>query len=198
MKFNTRFVVLAALVGALLVGWTARTAVSQGAPTDRVGYLDIVKVYKEYRKQADTEERFVQETKAFEDQLRSRAGEIEKRAEGLQTLNADSAEYKALLREVRRAQFDLKMDQELFQEDVARRAQEQEKRIYKEITLEAQAYAERANLSAVHLWRPLDEAFESGADLEILIGTRTVVYRHPGLDITDAVVRALNAALPPR
>lgn len=198
MKLTPRIAAVVLAVTALVVGWSARSAVSQStAPTDRVGYLDIARVYKEYRKQGDTESRFRRESESLQDQLRKRAAELEKDASKLQTLNPESADYQRLMREVELRKYQIELDQKLAQNDMARRASAQERRIYKEICLEAQAYAERNNLAAVHVWRPVDDALDSGADLELTIATRTVIYGHESLDITDAVVRALNAALPP-
>ena len=69
--------------------------------------------------------------------------------------------------------------------------------IYREICNEVRVQAEQRGLASVFAYDPLPPGFETRMNALTVIQNRDVLWADSRLDITSAVVDALNAQLPP-
>ena len=190
---------LLAVLGALLLGALGTVTLSQETPPpSRVAFCDVQRVFEEYRKRKDVEERLNAQIEALQNRFKQMGVEIEQQSEQLKTLNPGSDEYIALERDVDKARYLLKRDREVESRRLERQMNKERALIYKEICREAQALGEGRGHAAVLLWVPLGAEFDKGeVDLSAMMATRTVLWRDDRLDVTDDLIQTLNASLPP-
>ncbi len=188
-----RFPLLAVVV-AVIGGAGAAGALSQQEPLpSQIGYLDVGRTWTEYRKRSDIEKRLNEEAQKIENVFSQRRREIEELKEQANTLNPESEEFQDLARDIDVKTFLLKRDHEAALVAIDHEARRQKGLLYREICLEAGAYAEANGLAAVDLWDPLKADFAERGDLELVMNTRTVLWRSDRLDITDDIIQVLNS-----
>jgi Skp family chaperone for outer membrane proteins len=188
-----------AAFAALFLGSFAASNLFSGpqqAPV-QLGFLDVNKAFSEYRKFNDIGVKMKAKVEAIQQALKQRQAQIEQSASKLDTLNQDSDEYQALLRQVQIDRYTLDLDKKAEQNKLDAELNRQRALIYKEITFEAQSYGAEHGLAAVLLYEPPDEDLGTMRDLGLYMGTRTVLCRDESLDVTKDVVTRLNALLPP-
>lgn len=188
---------LVAVVAAVIGGMGAAGALSQQVPLPtQIGYIDVGRAWTEYRKRGDIEKKLNEDAQTIENAFTKRREEIEELKEQIATLNPNSDEFQNLAREIDVKTFLLKRDHEAALVGIDREARKKKGLLYREICLEAGAYAEANGLAAVMLWDPLKQDFAERGDLELVMNTRTVLWRSDRLDITNDVIEVLNSSLP--
>jgi Skp family chaperone for outer membrane proteins len=186
---------LAALV-ALLAGSlvSATTALSQDKPAPvRLGFLDVRGAFEKYKKREEVEKQLRTKTDALEARFRQEQARIDQTAEKLNTMNEGTDERAQLERQIGIDRNTLDLDKKIEARKLQIEARRKEALLYKAICLEAQALAQERGLAGVLLFTPLDTDFERKSDLDIFMGTRTVIARDESLDVTADVVQRLNA-----
>lgn len=188
-----------AITLTLLAGsFGAGAFLSQEKPLpNQVAYVDVGKVFENYRKREQVEDRINDEAEALEKRFKDRKGAIDEAEDAIALLNPRSEEYAVKDREIGTMRFQLKWDQEHESARLQDRARREKALLYKEITLEIAAYGEEHGLAAVHLFVPVTDEIENLRDLNLVTSTRTVLWHDDRLDVTDALVEQLNAQLPP-
>lgn len=188
-----------AVLCSLVLGVVAATTVhSQNQPTPtQVGFVDVERVLQEYRKRQSVEKELSQRAEQLKTDFKRRRNEIEAKRDKLATLAEGSEEYLQLEREVDIDLLTWKRDQEF--EDRKLKA-EQNRRIgmlYRELCAEVRAQAEQRGLAAVYAWDPLPAGFETKMNTLAVIERRDVLWADGRLELTNQVIDALNAQLPP-
>jgi len=188
----------AAFTAALLVGALgARPVLSQSIPEPtRVGYLNVKRVFEEYWKRENIEQNLRARTDALEARVKQGKQRLEELGEALNTLNQETEEYRSRQREIEMLRFQVKLDQEDEMRRIQREARRQEALLYKDVVREAQAFGESRGYAAIQIYAELPPGFENEADLDLVVATRTVLWRDERLDVTGQVLEFLNAGRP--
>jgi Skp family chaperone for outer membrane proteins len=189
----------AAALAALFFGSFGATALfsaDEPIPT-RLGFIDVKKVFDGYRKPKEIERSLKDKSDALGAKLQQRKDAITQEAQQLNTLNPGTPEHDALERRIQLAQDELEYDRKAQARSLQTEARRKELMIYREICNEAEACGAQKSLAAVFLHIPIDAEFERRDNLDLLMGTRTVLCRSDALDVTAEVIERLNASLPP-
>lgn len=191
--------ILTAALAAFVLGGGAATVLSQQEPAPlKVGYLDLSRVFDQYRKREQVEGELNARTDALEEKFKGLKAELEGKVEELRTLNPDSEAYAAKRREIELQQMAVEYDRKQALKSIDREARRQKALLYKEICEEAGAWGEEHGLAAVYLWVPLGQEFVERGDLDLITSTRTALWVDGRLDVTGDVVQHLNASLGPK
>lgn len=186
---------------AVLGSSQAQDSAPPAEPT-RVACVDIVRAYNEYQRQIDinTEMEEVQERLKLEN--RERLERIDQLQTALAALDPADPNYRKKQDELLRQQVAYRNWSDLIQASLARELSVWTGRMYQEITNKTAQIAEERGIELVLY---LDGQFIPMADdadaVREQIRSRRVLYAAPELDLTDAVITAINAqyrALPPQ
>jgi len=192
-----RFPYLPALAALALGSAAAVTTLAQQQPTPptRVAFIDLGKAYDTYRKYGTTMESLGATTKDMRTSLQKRRKAIEDEVDQLNVFNPGTPQYVELDRKIALDKYAYEFDQKGMRDQFEEERRKRLWALYKEISLEAEAYGAEHGYAAVELFLPLD--FDFGGDPTLFALTRAVVWRDPQLDITKDIVERLNAQLPP-
>lgn len=186
-------------IGSLVLGIAAsRTVLSQQAPVPtQAAWVDVERVMTEYRKRTLVGGELEKRRDQLNQQFKQRRLQIEEKRDKLATLAPDGEEFLRLERELDLEMLAFKRDKEF--EDARLGAEQSQKlgMIYREVCNEARAQAEQRGLAAVYSYQPLQQGFEKRSGVLSLIANRDILWADGRLDLTDAIVKALNAQLPP-
>ena len=183
-----------ALVLALAAGaFGSRALLSQDTPLPtKIGYVDLTRVFDGYDLRAEIEKRINEKGEAVDKAVQAGKEEIEKAEDAIALLNPRSEEYAAKDREIAMMRYMLKWDQESQFKRLEVEARQEKAMLYKKISTQIQTYCESNGFAGVHLYVPVPEDLEDLKDLNLITSTRTVLWHDERLDLTDAIIEALN------
>lgn len=168
MKHATSWIVIAGLmVGGLAAGPAAPAA----AEAQKIGFVDIARVFDEYQRTKESDKALEAKSKEKETELKGRVDELKKLREGMELLSDKAKEERQ--KQVEDKSDELQRFQLAAQNELRRQRDAIARDILKEINDTVQAYAKA-----------------QGYDL--MLNERTLVYGAPNLDLTDAVLKQLN------
>lgn len=178
-------------VGALLLADVGRTE-ERPVPL-RLGFLDVRQVFAAYGKRREVEADLKRRTDALAVLFERRDAEIHDAEHRLEALSQDGEERRSLDRQIRLDRCALEIDRATQQRVLQAEARATEAALYAEISQAAKACADERGLAAVFLFSPLAPGFETKSDLDVFMGTRTVLAHDASLDVTADVIARLNA-----
>jgi Skp family chaperone for outer membrane proteins len=180
--------VLAAAVFALL----PRNATSQGAPPSRIAFVDVARIFKDYKRASEVQQETRTEIQKVEAQLRERFEALKKMRDDLDLLVPGTPEYEQKKRDVDFEAFKLEDEEKQVKQKILENAVKKMNLVYTEIRREAENFALRNNLEAVFMMNDQEIDARSLEELQVLIASRPVLYREKARDVTDAVLQVLN------
>lgn len=176
---------------------SAQPVLSQQTPEPtKIGFLNVRRVFQEYWKRQSIEDSLKARSTALDARAKEGKARLQSMAEALATLNKDSDEYRAKVREIELARFEMELGQKEEANRIERDARRQEALLYKDIVRECQAFGESRGYASIQMFAPIDENFERIQDLDVVIATRATLWRDDRLDVTQQVLDFLNAGKP--
>ena len=112
----------------------------------------------------------------------------------LKTRNPESSDYDRLARELTEKAIMLKAKDKFFQQDIMTRQERWTENAFKQVLAAAEKVAKDKGVDIVLAKEDYQWPTRSANELASVIQTSTVLYGAAGLDITDAVLSAWNAA----
>ncbi|MCU0725912.1 MAG: OmpH family outer membrane protein [Planctomycetes bacterium] len=183
---------LVALVAAVLVLWLPGDASSQGVPASRLAFVDVARVFKEYKRASDVQQETRVEIQKVELQLRERYEKLKKMRDDLDLLVPDTKEFNEQKRALDFEAFQLEYEEKQQKQAILANAVTKMNRVYTEIRREAENFALRNNLEAVFMMNDQEIDARSLEELQVLIASRPVLYREKARDVTDSILSVLN------
>ena len=162
-----RFVVVTASV----IGLAAGQAVPSAAAVQKIGFVDIARVFDDYQRTKTSDKDLEAKSKAKEAELKGRVEELKNLRDGLELLSDKAKEERQ--KQVEEKSDELQRFQLAAQNELRRQRDGIAREILKEIHDTVQAYAKA-----------------QGYDL--MLNERTLVYGSDELDLTDAILKQLN------
>ena len=162
-----RFGLLVALM--VVSGWAAPGA---GADGEKIGYVNLAKVFDEYQRTKESETGLEQRGKQRQAQLEAQFNELKKLREGLELLNDQSREAKA--RELEEKSDEFKRQKTRAERELVTQRNQIAKQILDEIQQTVTDYAKTNGFAMV-------------AD------QRSLLYGQESLDLTDEILQLLNS-----
>jgi Skp family chaperone for outer membrane proteins len=187
---------LLAIAAAVIGGFAAVPAESQGTQPYQPGFLDVRRVMQDYKKREAVEKDLKGKADQVEKQIRDARLAIEAKGDKLQTLNPESEEAVLLDREISMAAQALKSEGDWQGRRLEREKNFRYAQIYNEVAYEVRLQAESRGLAMVIVNDPLPAGWEKTSDFMAVLRGRAVLYADSRLDLTQGVIDALNAKLP--
>lgn len=192
MKSLFSILPVVALAAAVLVLWLPGDASSQGVPASRVAFVDVARVFKEYKRASDVQQETRLEIQKVEGQLRERYESLKKMRDDLDLLVPDTKEFNEQKRAIDFEGFKLEYEEKQQKQAILANAVTKMNRVYTEIRREAENFALRNNLEAVFMMNDQEIDARSLEELQVLIASRPVLYRDKSRDVTDSILSVLN------
>lgn len=157
----------------------------------KIGLVDMARVFKEYGKFTSLREELQAEMVAMQDEAKSIKAQVNKLAEQMKQLNADSPEYRAIEEKIAKQTSEFEARMRLKQRDLARREAEIFETVYMEASDVVKQYAEYYKFTIVMRFN--SESIDSDNPQKLANGlNKLVIYHRPQDDITDPVIEYLN------
>lgn len=180
-----------ALLAAFVAG--GRIAVSQAVtPAARVAFVDVAEIFQKYKKSNDIQQQTQAAIRQVEADLKKQFDELKKVRGDLDLLVPGTPEYTAKNREVDFGAFKLEYAEKEAKQAILAAAVRKMNLVYVEVRNEAENHARRNGLHAVFMYNAQQIEARSLEELQILIASRPVLYRDSMMDITQAVLDALQ------
>lgn len=164
------------------------------APTGRIGWVDVVRIFNGYQRQIDLQVQLEEADNQLRAQGERRRLEIEQLQTQLSAMQIDDPAYGPRRNRLDQLQFEIRTWSELARSQMGRELGAWTGRIYEEIM---QATAEVAQQQRFDLVLYKDEfvpAFDNPEAIREQIRTRKVIYGSERVDLSQAVLERLNAA----
>ncbi len=187
------------LIAGLTLGGGSRvllgsTAAGMQAGGGRVAVIDVVRAFNEYQRQKDLEAELQELKQKLQAEQEQRRGRIEAMQATLDAMDQNDPTYAEKMRELLAEQIELKNWMDLAQADMQREIGVWTARVYQEIVTASQQVAEARGFDLVLAHEPFKPAGIDPETIRQQIRSRKVVYAADKVDITDAVLEALNKA----
>ncbi len=189
---NSAIPAIAILVAAVAFS-VARPAASQNAPSGKIAFVDVARVFKEYKKAGDVNQMTRTEIQKLEAELRGRFEELKKLRDDLDLLVAGTPEYTQKKQTVDFESFRLEYEEKTRKQAIMDGAMKRLNLVYREIRTEAENYALRNGLEAVLMFNDQEVEARSPEELMVIIASRPVLFREKARDITDSILQILNS-----
>jgi Skp family chaperone for outer membrane proteins len=190
---------VAALGAGIVLG--AAGFLGAEAPCTPVAFVDINKVFKSYSRAARVQQEMLTEMEKSRAELSQREADLRKEMGDLEArFDPGTKEFEQGLKEIDARANSLKYDMKAADRITNRRQVKEMDAIYKEICAEAQRIAESKGCACLFNLDTEPITVENrgqviqGSDLKLQMNLRTAVWAKGELDITRAVVAALEAA----
>jgi Skp family chaperone for outer membrane proteins len=197
MKIPLAPTVLLALCAAGFGAFAAVRAESQQANPVQLGFVDVHRVLREYKRRDAIEKDLVVRAEAAKKELKEKQAKLDERSEQFQTLAPDAPELAQAERELGQGAAALKWEGEFQSRRFERERNQLFSQLYNEIGYEVRVQAENRGLAAVFVNDPLPPGWEKNSDFLSVLRGRSVLWADGRLDLTQSVIDALNAKLPP-
>jgi Skp family chaperone for outer membrane proteins len=175
-------------------GTGARPQAAPGAGS-RVAMVDFNNVFKNHNRFKALRDQMRNEIDQAEVRVRSQNAEIQKLVEKLKTLKVGSPDYTELEEKVQTQRAMLQIDMRKQQKDFVLNEARIYHDVYKEIEEELNYLCQRYAIDVV-LRINSDKMDATNPDSVMMYISRPVVWHNPQLDITQAVIDALNRSNP--
>ncbi len=177
------------LLGVLVAGWVLSAASAAWA---QIAVLDLRYVFDNHQRYKQQVEQLRQRVQAAEAELNKQREHLRKLVRERDKYKVDSAQYKQLDAEIARMRANVEAQFRLQQKDFLREEARIQLQIYNEIQAEVRAFAQRHRLTLVIQFNGRQPKNATPREVVRYVN-RLVVYHHPGIDITQQIVQALNA-----
>ncbi len=177
------------LLGVLVAGWVLSAASAAWA---QIAVLDLRYVFDNHQRYKQQVEQLRQRVQAAEAELNKQREHLRKLVRERDKYKVDSAQYKQLDAEIARMRANVEAQFRLQQKDFLREEARIQLQIYNEIQAEVRAFAQRHRLTLVIQFSGKQPKDATPREVVRYVN-RLVVYHHPGIDITQQIVQALNA-----
>jgi Skp family chaperone for outer membrane proteins len=164
----------------------------KGSPT-KIGFANIKNIIDQYKRTLTLEkdiDRFREEESDKTEQLRKR---VKEKRDELKMLNQGSRLYYETWKEIRKLELDINFQDEALKGDLQLRLLKATKDVYEDILKEIQDYAGKNDYLVIFKVESGDLESESKAELILRINSRGVLYYAPSLDISEEIIKSLNA-----
>jgi Skp family chaperone for outer membrane proteins len=161
--------------------------------TLRIGAVRIRTVFKDCKKNGEHQKQLTAEQNRIIAELEKLSKEIEALKADLMTRKPDSSDHLDLTLQIMDKQAQLGARKEFYQQQIMLKDQRWTEQLYKEILEAVEQVAKTKGLDVVLAKEELDFPTESQTELMLAIRTHKLLYSADGLDITQDVVKLLNA-----
>ncbi len=164
-----------------------------GQGPDRIGFVDVKRVFEQCRKTGDREQAIRQQYVATNEDLRKRKRDLENENDNLVLYGGmDRRKLREDERKIALAEFEIRFGVEWLEEKVKNDLEIATEEIYAEIMTLIGRYADENGYRAV--FRVDEEELQSFSrdELKLKIHTRTVLYHLKADDLTEALILCVN------
>jgi Skp family chaperone for outer membrane proteins len=158
-----------------------------------IGVVSIRKIFRDCKKTAQYRVQANAERQQLEAELTKLNNEIKAQREGLKTLKIGSENYLAQVKELLEKQANLQAQQEFHKQQLAIKEQQLTEDIYKDILRITGEIARQKGLDLVLEASEPDLPASNPTELELSMGTHKLLYGGGCVDITDDVIKKLDA-----
>ncbi|MEM0915446.1 MAG: OmpH family outer membrane protein [Planctomycetota bacterium] len=192
MKLGHVTMLLAALA-VVGLGWTAvRGQAGQATPT-AVAVVDVEQVFQSLKAQTEFEADIQRQREALAQEAQSKQASAQAIQDDLEMLTAGTPAYDEKQALLERAAIDLQVWQRYEEVKLARQAQTQIERLYRDVVDAIERIATESGYDVVLLEQER-ESLQAENIQQLLgqIGTRKVLFAASKVDLTDTVIRRMN------
>ncbi|MEM9252046.1 MAG: OmpH family outer membrane protein [Planctomycetota bacterium] len=192
MKLGHVTMLLAALA-VVGMGWTAvRGQAGQATPT-AVAVVDVEQVFQSLKAQTEFEADIQRQREALAQEAQSKQASAQAIQDDLEMLTAGTPAYDEKQAQLERAAIDLQVWQRYEEVKLARQAQTQIERLYRDVVDAIERIATESGYDVVLLEQER-ESLQAENIQQLLgqIGTRKVLFAASKVDLTDTVIRRMN------
>ncbi|MBN2584855.1 MAG: OmpH family outer membrane protein [Planctomycetes bacterium] len=185
-------------IAILMVGLVALLVGANGGKPEpsRVAVCDLAKVVDDYKRVQSLQDDLAQQEKSRVEEVKRRSDVIEMMAKQMDDLKEGSEDRKKLEETAWEKMYELKAYRETEQGRLQRKSRDGLLSCYEEIMAQISRHAESNGIDLVVYKEQLDPLLKTAQntqELKSMINSRRVLYNSAALDITDAVIAALNA-----
>jgi len=187
--------VLASLAMALTSydGYAAdKTVVAKASP--RIGVVNLRTIFQKNKLNEDFDAKLEQEKNKTMAEVEAITKKIEDMKAEMKTRTVGSNDYMGLMSQVLEQQGMLQAKKEFFQQSMEARQQRFTEDLYMKAKEAIADYAAKNGYDLVLVKDEIQFPAASPNDLMLALSTRKVLYSSPELDITDAILEAVNAS----
>lgn len=168
------------------------TAPADAALPLKIGVVNIKTVFDKYNKTADYDKLIEREKKSMQAKLDELIKEVETLKEEIEVLDQNSE-----LRAEKELRYKNKVNEYQIRVEAGNKALQKKHgentvKIYIDIKAAIDTYAKENNYTLIFKADPLLTDDSKVADADVQVNIRAVLYWHPSLDITSAVIKVLN------
>lgn len=181
-------------VGLLLSVALYVVAAPTGVPEPaRIGVVDFNRFLDGYDKMKDADAQFIATQKALGEEAKKRATEIQQLDATLAMHTPGSDAYAKTEKDIRQKKAEYDTWSKMKTAELLDRERDVVRSLYLDVEKASADYARANRLSLVLKTDKADLSATSVSDLHLLLKMKQVLYYSPDVDITDAVLAALNA-----
>jgi len=169
------------------IGWAKVKGSSE------IGVVDMRRVFQECKRNAKYREQATKEQNRAITELEKLSKEIEADRLGLRTLKSDSSDYMSAVKALLTKQASLQAQQEFYKQQLELKDQRWTEQLYQDTLNIIEKLSERKSLVLVLEKSAPEFPSPTASDLMMAIRTHKVLYSGNGLDLTDEVIRKLDA-----
>jgi len=191
-------VVLAAIIGtpcALAAEETktpAGDAAAPAAPAFKIGYVDISRVWSEYRRRGDFDNDYKALRVELANQDRTRTDEIARYSTQIDKLAMGTPERLELEEKAKTAVKEAEDFRRKGTEELNGKFVSMLNRLFDEVLREIEAVAKEGNYDLIIKDQTPDPNVNNRTDAVLQLGQRVVLYAKPEYDLTSVVIKRLN------
>lgn len=159
----------------------------------KIGFANIKTVIDNY-KRTKTLEGDIQEYQQKEgDKIEASRKMLKDKRDQLKMLQRGTRMFNETWKEARRLEMDINYQEESLKEDLQLRLLKATRDVYEDIVREIQEFAKAKGYTAILKVEAGELESESKAELILRINSRGVLYFDPALDVSEEIVKSLNA-----
>lgn len=195
MKKNLNYALILVVGCALLAGWFVGAGHAADKPTPltaKVAVIDIVKVFNEYQRTKEINERLNKEQVDLQNQRKLKIDRVDALKAQLDNLNPDSPDYYKRQKELLSLSIELKNFTDLTAESIKTEFRVHTEDIYKEMLKAIEAVAKEQGYDLVLYQDTMEIHGDSFPALLEKIRERKVLYSAKQIDLTQTVLDYIN------
>ncbi|MCH7870115.1 MAG: OmpH family outer membrane protein [Planctomycetes bacterium] len=186
---------LMTLTAGLLISIAVGSMVTpNGQAGTRVATIDVVLIVNEYQRQKDLSEEMLRLQQALSAESETRTQKIDAAQAELNAFNPTDPAYKKTMQDLFAMRIDYKNWHELKQAMMTGEVAVWTHTIYKEIVDSASSIAQREGIDVVLYRDEFPPVINDVQEMRNIIRQRKMIYSNPQIDMSQAVLSALNAA----
>lgn len=172
-------------------GAPAAGAPASGTSPHGIAVIDVTYILENYTKLKKAMDYYKSQAQLVEDKLKQQQSAIQKRAEGLKSLQPGTPDYKKLEEELTKAESDWKLEVASKRRDFAEQESTYYLKAYQELSAAVKVYSERNGIQLVLRFNgaPIDSNNREMVQMEVF---KLVMYYDKRIDITGAILAELN------